>query len=176
VPVAQRYDGRHRIFELFRETRRLTDGTYLSELRWALADDEHAVAVYRATGTRLGRTLDIDQVLLITHREGIWREIVAIPSDMAACGSVSRTGSPRQLISPASGWCAPASTLMRVDFPAPFWPSRQCTSPARTSRSTPSSARTPGKDLTTPCTSSSGGPPDGEGDEDIGTTQTSAQR
>jgi hypothetical protein len=30
--------------------------------------------------------------------------------------------------------------------------------------------------LTTPCTSSSGGPPDGEGDEDIGTTQTSAQR
>jgi ketosteroid isomerase-like protein len=84
VPVAQRYEGRDRIFELFRETRRLTDGTYLSKLRWALADDEHAVAVYRACGTRLGRTLDIDQVLLITHRDGIWREIVAIPSDPPA--------------------------------------------------------------------------------------------
>ena len=84
VPVAQRYDGRARIFELFRETRRLTDGTYLSELRWALADDGHAVAVYRARGSRLGRTLDIDQVLLIAHSGGVWREITAIPSDPPA--------------------------------------------------------------------------------------------
>ena len=43
--------GGTRIFELFRETRRLTDGTYLSALRWALADDDHAVAVYRAQGS-----------------------------------------------------------------------------------------------------------------------------
>ena len=84
VPVAQEYRGRARIFELFRETRRLTDGTYLSELKWALADDAHACAVYRARGRRLGRELDIDQVLLITHRGGIWQEIVAIPSDPPA--------------------------------------------------------------------------------------------
>jgi len=84
VPVAQRYEGRPRIFELFRETRRLTDGTYLSELRWALADDTHAVAVYRARGQRLGRELDIDQVLLISHADGVWHEITAIPSDPAA--------------------------------------------------------------------------------------------
>ena len=82
--VAQEYDGRARIFELFRETRRLTDGTYRSELRWALADDSHAVAVYRATGTRLGRTLDIDQALLIDHVDGIWRRVVAVPSDPPA--------------------------------------------------------------------------------------------
>jgi ketosteroid isomerase-like protein len=84
VPVAQEYRGRERIFDLFRETRRLTDGTYLSELKWALADDEHAVAVYRARGTRLGRELDIDQVLLIVHRDGVWHEITAIPSDPPA--------------------------------------------------------------------------------------------
>jgi ketosteroid isomerase-like protein len=84
VPVAQRYDGRTRIFELFRETRRLTDGTYLSELRWSLADDAHACAVYRARGTRLGRELDIDQVLLIEHTDGIWQHITAIPSDPPA--------------------------------------------------------------------------------------------
>jgi uncharacterized protein len=84
VPVAQEYRGRDRIFELFRETRRLTGGTYLSTLRWALADDEHAVAVYRAQGTRLGRELDIDQVLLIEHEHGIWRHITAIPSDPPA--------------------------------------------------------------------------------------------
>jgi uncharacterized protein len=84
VPVAQEYAGRDRIFELFRETRRLTDGTYLSTLKWLLADGEHAVAVYRAQGRRLGRELDIDQVLLIDHTDGIWRRIVAIPSDPPA--------------------------------------------------------------------------------------------
>jgi ketosteroid isomerase-like protein len=84
VPVAQVYAGRERIFELFRETRRLTDGTYLSELKWSLADDAHAVAVYRARGARLGRELDIDQVLLIAHRDGVWTEITAIPSDPPA--------------------------------------------------------------------------------------------
>jgi ketosteroid isomerase-like protein len=81
VPVAQEYRGRERIFDLFRETRRLTDGTYLSELRWALADDAHATAVYRARGQRLGRALDIDQVLLIDHRDGVWQEVVAVPVD-----------------------------------------------------------------------------------------------
>ena len=84
VPVAREYRGRASIFELFRETRRLTDGTYLSELRWTLADDSHAVAVYRARGERLGRRLDIDQVLLIDHVDGIWHRIVAVPSDPPA--------------------------------------------------------------------------------------------
>jgi ketosteroid isomerase-like protein len=84
VPVAQQYVGRPRIFDLFRETRRLTGGTYLSTLRWSLADDEHAVAVYRAQGTRLGRELDIDQVLVIDHERGIWQRITAIPADPPA--------------------------------------------------------------------------------------------
>lgn len=84
APVAQHYIGRPRIFELFRETRRLTGGTYLSTLRWLLADGEHAVAVYRAQGQRLGRELDIDQVLVIEHAQGIWQHITAIPSDPPA--------------------------------------------------------------------------------------------
>jgi ketosteroid isomerase-like protein len=82
--VSREYRGRSQIFELFRLTRRLTDGTYRSRLLWALADDEHAVAVYRATGTRLGRTLDLDQVLTITLRDGRWAEIVALPTDVTA--------------------------------------------------------------------------------------------
>ena len=84
APVAGEYRGREVIFELFRETRRRTEGTYRSELRWAVADDDHAVAVYRARGRRLGRELDIDQVLLITLREGKWREITALPTDPQA--------------------------------------------------------------------------------------------
>jgi ketosteroid isomerase-like protein len=84
APVSRSYLGRKEIFGLFRDTRRLTDGTYRSELLWALADDERAVAVYRARGIRLGRQLDIDQVLLITLREGRWQEIVALPTDPPA--------------------------------------------------------------------------------------------
>jgi ketosteroid isomerase-like protein len=84
VPVAQVYAGRERIFELFRETRRLTGGTYLSTLKWLLVDDEHAVAVYRAQGAREGRELDIDQVLLIDHADGVWTNVVAVPSDPPA--------------------------------------------------------------------------------------------
>jgi ketosteroid isomerase-like protein len=84
APVSREYRGRDEIFELFRLTRRLTGGTYRSRLVWALADDEHAVAVYRATGVRDGRTLDIDQVLLVKLRGGRWAEIVALPTDPAA--------------------------------------------------------------------------------------------
>jgi ketosteroid isomerase-like protein len=84
APVAGEYRGRHVIFELFRETRRRTGGTYRSELRWAVADDEHAVALYRARGSRLGREIDIDQVLLITFRDGLWQEITALPNEPKA--------------------------------------------------------------------------------------------
>ena len=82
--VSQEYVGRPRIFELFRETRRLTDDTYLSELRWALADADRAIAVYRARGRRLGRKLDIDQVLLISHLDGVWTNVTAVPTDPPA--------------------------------------------------------------------------------------------
>ena len=81
TPVARVYAGRHEIFELFRATRALTDGTYLSELQWALADDEHGVAVYRASGARLGRELSIEQLLLIRFRAGQWAEIRALPTE-----------------------------------------------------------------------------------------------
>jgi ketosteroid isomerase-like protein len=82
--VSREYRGREEIFGLFRETRRLTDGTYRSELRWALADGDHAVVVYRASGTRNGRDIDIDQVLLIGLRDGRWQEIRALPTDPQA--------------------------------------------------------------------------------------------
>ena len=84
VQVAREYRGREEIFGLFRETRRLTDGTYLSELRWSLSDGDRAVAVYRATGRRLGRELDIEQALLIALTDGRWHEVLALPTDPQA--------------------------------------------------------------------------------------------
>jgi ketosteroid isomerase-like protein len=82
--VARVYDGRREIFELFRATRRLTGGTYRSRLLWALADDDHGLAVYRASGARLGRELSIDQLLLIGFRDERWSEVRALPTEPVA--------------------------------------------------------------------------------------------
>src|ERR1700675_2450612 len=46
---------------------------------------------------------------------------------------------------PASFEYAPIKILIKVDFPAPFSPTKPCTSPALTPKLTPFRARTPGK-------------------------------
>lgn len=84
APVAGVYDGRRAIFDLFRATQTLTDGTYEAKLRFVLADDERTVAVYRATGRRGERELDIDQALFIRVDDGRWKEILAVPLDPLA--------------------------------------------------------------------------------------------
>ncbi len=50
----------------------------------ALADDDRGVAVYRATGSRAGRSSDIDIVLLCDFRDGRIAEATAVPVDVAA--------------------------------------------------------------------------------------------
>ena len=83
--VAGDYRGREEIGSLMRQTAELSDGTYWVEPLWVLADDEHVVAVYRARGQRAGgRTLDIQQALLIEVRDGLWTDIRAQPLDQAA--------------------------------------------------------------------------------------------
>ena len=84
APVAGVYEGRRAIFDLFRATQTLTDGTYEAKLRFVLADDERTVAVYRATGRRAERELDIDQALFIRVEDGRWAEILAVPLDPLA--------------------------------------------------------------------------------------------
>lgn len=79
------YRGLDQIVPFLRRTAELTNGTYRVELLWTVADDEHAVAVYRARGEREGgRTLDVEQALLIELRDGLWRDIRAQPLDQAA--------------------------------------------------------------------------------------------
>ena len=83
VPVARDYRGREEIFELFRATRRLTGGTYRSRLHTVFADDDWAVAIYRATGSRNGIDLDVEQALVIRIADGLWQEVTAVPLDSA---------------------------------------------------------------------------------------------
>jgi ketosteroid isomerase-like protein len=87
APVAGVYEGRRAIFNLFRATQTLTDSTYKAELRWVLADDERTVAVYRASGVRDDRALDIDQALFVRVVDGRWHEILAVPLDPVAFDS-----------------------------------------------------------------------------------------
>jgi uncharacterized protein len=83
-PMAGTYRGRHAIFDFLRLTARLTDGTYRANLRYVVGDGEHVVAVYRATGRRDSRELDIDQLLLFRYRGEVWDEVLAVPTDQYA--------------------------------------------------------------------------------------------
>jgi ketosteroid isomerase-like protein len=76
--------GRDGILTFLRRTRELTGGTYRVQLLWVVADDEHVVPVYRARGEREGRTLDIEQALFVSVREGLWTEVRAQPLDPVA--------------------------------------------------------------------------------------------
>jgi ketosteroid isomerase-like protein len=78
------YRGREQIFRFLARLPKETGGTYTSRLLDVLASDERAVAVYRASGERHGRRLDLDQVLLFRLEEGLVREVLALPSDPAA--------------------------------------------------------------------------------------------
>src|SRR5579884_252478 len=82
-----------------------------------------------------------------------------MPSRSAVRGPSIATGAPSTSIVPPSAGCAPARIFISVDLPAPFSPTSACTSPASTSNVTPSSARTPGNDLTMSRIRSSGAAP-----------------
>lgn len=77
------YHGPEAIFRFLARLPKETDGTYRSQLVDVLASDERAAALYRAMGTRNGRTLDLDQVLLFRLDDGTVREVLALPSDPA---------------------------------------------------------------------------------------------
>jgi ketosteroid isomerase-like protein len=77
------YRGRRDVVEFLRRTGLETGGTYRSSLHTVFADDDWAVAIYRATGTRNGIELDVDQALVIRVRDGLWQEVTAVPLDSA---------------------------------------------------------------------------------------------
>jgi ketosteroid isomerase-like protein len=82
--VSGEYVGRDAVLQFLRQTVVLTGGTYRTELRYVVADDERAVAVYGARGERDERTLDIDQALFCGVRDGRIADVTAVPFDFAA--------------------------------------------------------------------------------------------
>ena len=85
IPGRSRLAGTARglpaVLELVRSFASLTDGTYAASPRWVLADDEHAVVGYRASGSREGRTIDIEQALLCRFEDGRVVEVLGLPTD-----------------------------------------------------------------------------------------------
>jgi len=79
--MASLYDGREAIFRFLAKLPRETGGTYSSELIDVLASEDRAAALYRARGTRFGRTLELEQVLLFGIEGGLVRDVLALPSD-----------------------------------------------------------------------------------------------
>ena len=77
------YRGRRDVVEFLRRTGLETGGTYKSRLHTVFADDEWAVAIYRATGRRNGVDLDVEQALVIRMADGLWQNVTAVPLDSA---------------------------------------------------------------------------------------------
>ena len=82
--MAGTFSGRDAILRFLARLPKETDGTYRSRLVDVLASDERAAALYRASGERRGRRLDLDQVLLFRLRDGVVSEVLALPSDARA--------------------------------------------------------------------------------------------
>lgn len=77
------YRGPREVVEFLRRTGTETGGTYRSRLHTVLANDEWAIAVYRAMGTRNGIDLDVDQALVMRVADGRIRDVTAVPLDSA---------------------------------------------------------------------------------------------
>ena len=77
------YRGRREVVEFLRRTGLETGGTYKSHLHTVLADEEWAVAIYRATGSRNGIDLDVEQALVIRFADGQLQDVTAVPLDSA---------------------------------------------------------------------------------------------
>jgi ketosteroid isomerase-like protein len=81
--LAGTYVGIEEVVGMLGRALELTDGTYDTELQFVLADDENAVAAYRATGRRGGSELDLDQVLLCRFADDRIVDVRALPVDQA---------------------------------------------------------------------------------------------
>jgi ketosteroid isomerase-like protein len=77
------YRGRREVVEFLRRTGLETDGTYRSRLHTVLADDDWAVAIYRASGRRNGIDLDVEQALVMRVADGLISDVTAVPLDSA---------------------------------------------------------------------------------------------
>lgn len=88
--MAGTFSGREEIFAFLGRLPKETEGTYSSTLIDVLASEDRAAALYRASGERHGRRLELDQVLLFRIDNGLVQTVLALPTDPAAFESFWR--------------------------------------------------------------------------------------
>ena len=82
--LAGEHRGRDAVFAFFGRTAELSGGTYRVELHDALANDEHAVGLSRATASRQGKQLDTRDVEIYHVRNGKIAEAWSFTDDQRA--------------------------------------------------------------------------------------------
>ena len=81
--MAGTHAGREAIFSFLGRLPKETGGTYASRLIDVLVSDERAAALYVASGERGETTLELEQLLLFTFRDGLVQSVLALPTDPA---------------------------------------------------------------------------------------------
>lgn len=82
--LAGTYVGVPEVLAMLGRAVELTGGSYATVLQYVLADDENAVAAFRATGRRNGAELDVEQLLVCRFDGERIAEVRALPLDQAA--------------------------------------------------------------------------------------------
>jgi ketosteroid isomerase-like protein len=83
-PLAGDYQGPDQVLGLFARIFEVSGGTFQAELHDAVANDEHAVALFTARGQREGATLEDRQVLVSHVRDGRLAEVWVLATDLYA--------------------------------------------------------------------------------------------
>jgi ketosteroid isomerase-like protein len=81
-PLAGDYHGPDQVLGLFGRIFEVSGGTFRAELHDAVANDEHAVALFTARGQREGATLEDRQVLVCHARDGRLVEVWLQATDL----------------------------------------------------------------------------------------------
>ncbi len=81
-PLSGDFHGRDAIFDAFAKEFELSGGTYtVAEVHDALANDEHIVALLRATASREGKELDSNYSIVFNVSGGKITEAWELPTD-----------------------------------------------------------------------------------------------
>ncbi len=80
-PVSGVHRGRDAVFAALAKVTQLSGGSFKTELHDALANDEHAVALTRTTGSRQGRQLNSLEAVVYHVSNGKATEFWSFPED-----------------------------------------------------------------------------------------------
>ncbi|MDQ3725856.1 MAG: nuclear transport factor 2 family protein [Actinomycetota bacterium] len=82
--LAGEYVGRDAVLAQLGRSHQLTEGTYRIEVEEIMSGDRHATVLYRGTGSRNDRRLDLRHLALYEIAEGAIRNVWVVPLDQRA--------------------------------------------------------------------------------------------